>query len=397
MRILQITKKFPYPSIDGEVIAINGLTKGFAQLGHQVTVLALNTKKHYFDISKLPQAQAKLAHYMAVDIDTSLSVMDAALNLFSSKSYNVERFYSRAFEDKIAKITSGQQFDFILLEGVYLMRYIDVIRKSTKAKVILRPHNVEYVIWQRLHENETNPIKKAYLKLLAGRMKKFELDNICRADLLAPVSETDMTIFRAEGCHTPYRTFPIGYDFDALPAFGNDEENAVSFIGAMDWMPNREGVEWFIAKVWPLVLQQIPAAKFYLAGRNFPAEIMSLKAEGIIVVGEVPDAKQFISSKSISVVPLFAGSGMRVKIIEAMALGRAIVSTSVGAESIEYADGKDILIADNATTFAHAIISVMNNKQLRLNLGNGAQHLVNHTYDNRKICSAIIDFCKPYL
>ena len=397
VRILQITKKFPYPNIDGEVIAINGLTNGFAQLGHQVTVLALNTNKHYFDVAQLPESRKKMATYLTVDINTDIKVTDAFFNLFTDKSYNVERFYSKEFEAKIASVIAAGNFDFILLEGIYPMRYIEVIRRSTKAKVILRPHNVEYVIWQRLYQHETNPLKKAYLKLLASRMKKFELENVGKADLLIPVSEMDMDIFRAEGCKTPHRTFPIGYDFDTLPAIDTNEENAVAFIGAMDWMPNREGVEWFIANVWPKVRAQVPGAVFYLAGRNFPAEIKQLNVPGIKVVGEVPDARQFVLSKAISIVPLFAGSGMRVKIIEAMTLGRAIIATSVGAESIAYTDGTDILIANDEAGFTQAIVEVLTQPPLRLKLGQNAQQLVSNRYDNRKICSAIIDFCKPYL
>ena len=139
----------------------------------------------------------------------------------------------------------------VLLEGVYLMRYINVIRKHTKAKVALRPHNVEYVIWERLYQTETNWFKKQYLGLLAYRMKQFELTHIKLADVLVPVSATDMAIFAEQGCTLPNRTFPIGYDFDSLPAISDAEENAVAFIGGMDWLPNREGVDWFIAKVWP--------------------------------------------------------------------------------------------------------------------------------------------------
>ena len=228
-------------------------------------------------------------------------------------------------------------------------------------------------------------------------MKKFELENITKADLLIPVSETDMQVFKQQGCHTPYHTFPIGYDLGALRSTKGEEENAVCFIGSLDWQPNREGVEWFLKNVWLKVIEQIPDSKFYLSGRNFPDEIKNLKVQGLVVVGEVEDARQFVSSKSISIVPLFAGSGMRVKIIEAMALGRAIISTTIGAESIEYTNEKNILIADEEATFAEAIIKVLRNNNLRLQLGQNAQQLINTTYNNRKISSAIIDFCKPYL
>ena len=403
MNILQITKKFPYPFIDGEVIAIHNLTKGFAALNHSVTVLSLNTQKHYFNLQKLTDNIKRLATYDAVNIDTSIKPVNAFLNLFTSKSYNIERFYSIAFEQKIVATLAAKNFDFILLEGIYLMRYIDIIRRNTKAKVVLRPHNVEYIIWQRLWQNETNPLKKIYLQLLAKRIKKFELENISKADLLIPVSETDRKIFIEHGCTLPSQTFPIGYELTTGAAVSNigtgitEEENAISFIGGMDWLPNREGVEWFLKNVWLNVVEQIPDAKFYLAGRNFPDEIKSLKVKGLVIIGEVADAQKFIASKSISVVPLFAGSGMRVKIIEAMALGRAIVSTSVGAEGIDYTNNKNILIADDETSFAEAIIKTLRDSALRHQLGHNAKQLVNTQYDNSKICSAIIDFCKPYL
>lgn len=406
MKILQITKKFPYPVKDGEVIGILNLTMGFAALGHEVTVLSLNTRKHYFNPKELPASIQKIARFIAVEIDTKLNPVKAFVNLFTNESYNIERFYSKEFEQKIVAILEQEHFDFVLLEGIYLMRYINVLKKTLNAKlptpnsvlptkIVLRPQNVEYVIWERLRDTETNPFKKWYLALLAKRMKAFEIMQMNQADLLIPVSQTDLDIFKQKGCHLPSIAIPTGYVYDALPAIDSDmEENAVAFIGGMDWMPNREGVEWFLDKVWVKVLTQLPHAKFYLAGRNFPDEIRTLQMKGLVIVGEVEDAKAFISSKAISIVPLFAGSGMRVKIVEAMALGRAVISTSIGAESLAYTHGKDILIADDAQTFADEVVRVLSNKTLRLSLGNFAQQLVEEVYDNRKISQRILDFVK---
>lgn len=406
MKILQITKKFPYPVKDGEVIGILNLTMGFATLGHEVTVLSLNTRKHYFNPKELPASIQKIARFIAVDIDTKLNPAKAFVNLFTNESYNIERFYSKEFEQKIVAILEQEHFDFVLLEGIYLMRYIDILKKTLNAKlptpnselptkIVLRPQNVEYVIWERLRDTETNPLKKWYLALLAKRMKAFEIKQMNQADLLIPVSQNDLDIFKLKGCHLPSIAIPTGYVYDVLPAIDSGmEENAVAFIGGMDWMPNREGVEWFLEKVWVKVLTQLPHAKFYLAGRNFPDEIRTLQVKGLVIVGEVEDAKAFISSKTISIVPLFAGSGMRVKIVEAMALGRAVISTSIGAESLAYTHGKDILIADDAQTFADEVVRVLSNKTLRLSLGNFAQQLVDEVYDNRKISQRILDFVK---
>ncbi len=400
MRILQLTKKVPYPIKDGEVIGIINLTIGFAGHGHFVHVLSLNTNQHYFNLAKLPASIAALGKFEAVDINTDVTVSGALKNLFTTSSYNVDRFYSKAFEQLIYNTIVNESFDFILLEGIYLMRYINTIKAARKASkhnqhipIVQRPQNVEYKIWERLAEQEQNPLKRFYLSFLAKRMKAFEWKMMNEADVFIPVSQTDLDIFRSHGCNVHSCAIPTGYVFDTLPPIDySAETNTVAFIGGMDWMPNREGVEWFLNEVWDKVLAVVPDAKFYLAGRNFPVEIKSHKQQGVYIVGEVEDAKQFIQSHAVSIVPLFAGSGMRVKIVEAMAWGRAIVSTSIGAESLAYTHQKDILIADTASDFANAIIEVLQRSETRKMLGENAQLLIAEKYDNRKISADIIAF-----
>lgn len=399
MKILQLAKKFPYPVKDGEVIGIINLTKGFAQLGHEVTVLALNTNKHYFNPEHLPSDVAALARWEAIDIDTSLSKAAAFKNLFTDQSYNIERFYSAEYEARLTQLLQEENFDVVLLEGIYLMRYIDAIRAAlkrsgSKAVVVQRPQNVEFKIWERLAKQERNPLKRAYLDILAKRMKRFELDQVFKADVVIPVSKVDLDLFKSmRRTKTPAVAIPTGYVFDTLPDFTQiEEEHAVAFIGGMDWLPNLEGVKWFLREVWPMVLRQKKDAKFYIAGRNFPADLLKTRMKGVRIVGEVEDAQQFLLSKSICIVPLFAGSGMRVKIIEAMALGRAVVSTTIGAESINYTTNKNIQVADSARNFATYITDLLYNKEKRLALGKSAQDLIREEYDNRKICQQILSF-----
>lgn len=401
LKILQLCKKFPYPIKDGEVIGIINLTIGFHFHGNSTTVLALNTLKHFFEPDQLPTDISKIAIFKAQTIDTSINIKDAFLNLFTQQSYNVERFYSSDYEASIYNEIVNGDFDVVLLEGIYLMRYIRCIRKAIAARkpgmkipvVIQRPQNVEFVIWERLAKSENNPFKKIYLRFLAKRMKQFEINHINQADVLIPVSQVDLDIFKTHGCTLPSTAIPTGYVFDTLSEIDVDKEKkAVAFIGGMDWMPNKDGVNWFLNEVWPIIIRAQPDAEFYLAGRNFPESLYSLKAKGVKVLGEVEDAKAFVKSYSISIVPLFAGSGMRVKIIEAMAWGRAVVSTSVGAESIAYTKDKDIKIADTAQEFADAIIALLTNESLRKRMGENAQELIKSTYDNKLIAQKILDF-----
>ena len=394
MKILQITKKFPYPAKDGEVIAIFNAIKGFKALGHHVKTLSLNTNKHYFDVTKLPEHIKQLADFEAVEIDTSIKAADAFFNLFTNKSYNIERFFSYEFEEAITKNLSDEKFDVVYLEGIYLMRYIDVIRQNTNAQVVLRVHNVEYVIWERLARDTPNPLKKLYLNLLVKRLKHFELSHINLADKVIAVSKDDENIFKQNGLKKSSISIPIGYDLTADDTidFSKEKNNSVCFIGSMDWMPNYEGIQWFLNEVWALVIKQIPTAQFYLAGRSFPDELLNLKQAGVQVLGEIDNAQSFILGNAVFVVPLFAGSGMRVKVIEAMALGRAVVSTTIGAESIHYTNGENILTADDKADFANAIVRLLNDNNLRRQIGIRAQQLIRNQYENKSCCQRMIQF-----
>jgi len=394
LRILQITKKFPYPAKDGEVIAILNAIKGFKSLGHDIKTLSLNTVKHHFDVATLPEHIKQLADFEALEIDTSIKAADAFFNLFTDKSYNIERFFSYEFEEAIAQNLSAEKFDVVFLEGIYLMRYIDVIRKNTHAKVVLRLHNVEYIIWERLARETTNPIKRFYLNLLVKRLKHFELSNINHADSVIAVSKEDEDLFKNNGLTKPSVTIPIGYDLvrNENVDFSKEKSNSVCFIGSMDWMPNYEGIQWFLSDVWKLITAQIPNAQFFLAGRSFPDTLLNWKQKGVKVLGEIDDAQAFILSNPVFVVPLFAGSGMRVKVIEAMALGRAVVATYIGAESIHYTDGKNILIADDKVAFANAVVRILNDSNLRNQIGHHAQELIRNEYENNLCCKRMIQF-----
>ena len=165
----------------------------------------------------------------------------------------------------------------------------------------------------------------------------------------------------------------------------------------MNWMPNDEGIKWFLKEVWPLLHKKLPDLKVYLAGREMPDWLKNLKLENIVVVGEVPDAHEFIAEKSISIAPLLSGSGIRVKIIESMAMGKSVVSTSIGAEGINYTDGENILIADSPEDFCNAIINLYSNPDEAKKIGNNARKLVNQEHSSKKIIEHLVSFYQRIL
>lgn len=398
MNILQICSKPPFPPKDGGSVAMNILTTGLLEAGNQVKVLAVNTPKHFIDSNDIDADYRRRTRYESVFIDTSIKPLDAFLNLFSSESYNIVRFYSKEFEERLISILKQEQFDIVHLETLWVAPYVDVIRKYSSAKIVLRSQNVEYAIWQRLANNEANPIKKWYLNLLAKRLKKYELGMINKYDGIATITEIDLKAFKADGCRLPLINIPFGIDLKNYHVDTSTTEfPAVFHIGAMDWMPNSEGIKWIVEKVWPKVIERVPELNLFLAGRNMPQWLLDLKAKNIQVVGEVPDSHKFINSKSIMLVPLFSGGGMRVKIIEGMALGKTIISTSIGAEGIDYKEGEDLLIANSENEFVDKIIQCVSDKNFSDRIGFNARQLIERKYDNKIICEGLSQFYKDLI
>ncbi len=393
MNILQICSKPPFPPKDGGALAMNILTQGLLNAGHHVKVLTVNTSKHFVDLHTVDTAYKQKTNYEAVFIDTRIKPLKALLSLFSPRSYNIERFFSVEFEQTLIRILKEETFDIVHLETLYVSPYVDTIRKYSSAKIVLRSQNVEFHIWERLATNTKNPLKKWYLKILAKRLRNYELSYLNKYDGIAAITATDLETFKNLGCQIPLIHIPFGTD---LSLYTTNPEAAefpsIFHIGAMDWRPNEEGIKWLVNEVWPMVHLQDPELKLHLAGRKMPDWLLNLNKTGVHIAGEVADAQQFILSKSIMLVPLFSGGGMRVKIIEGMALGKTIITTAVGAEGIDYTNEKDIIIANTKAEFVAAILKCTKNQDYSQTLGKNARLLMETKYDNKLITKKLSDF-----
>ena len=399
MKILQVTNKVPYPANDGGAIACMNLTRGFALLGHDVTVLAMNTRKHHTDLSDIPESVKDWAEFRLVDVPAGISAIAATINLlFSGKPYNAVRFISDAFSKELKNVLEQKDFDIVQLEGLYVCPYIPLIRKYSKAKIVYRAHNIEHEIWERT-ASLTRGIKKTYLKILARRIKTFEREFLNQYDLIVPITERDGIILDKLGNTRPAHVSPTGIDTTVLiPHSKKLEHPSLFHIGSLEWAPNQEGMIWFIDKCWPKIHEKFSDLKFYIAGRKAPDWLVRrFKAPNIVFMGEVDDAYQFMNSKSIMVVPLFSGSGMRIKIIEGMALGKPIVSTPIGTEGISTQSGKNILIADNEQEFISDIERLITDNELFLSISRNAIEYIQEKFDNLALAGALTGFYEKHI
>ncbi len=398
MKILQICKKFPYPPFDGESIAILQLSRGLAQRGNSVRILAMNTPKHHYSPARCPDDLKKMLDIHAVDVDTRVKLLPAFLNLFSNESYNIQRFYSRNFGREIIRHIRDFKPDVIQMEGIYLASYLSTIRKETDVPLVLRSHNREYRIWEGLARHERNPLKRRYFTLLATRLQFYEQATWSRFDGIASISPADSEEIRLNSPGVPVLDLPAGLDLDLYPYREPVEIPHDMFIfGALDWMPNLEGLQWFLDYVWPVVHKALPGVPLVVAGRNAPAHFLKRRIPDMSYLGEVPDARQFYLDHDLCLIPLQSGSGMRIKALEALALGKTIVATSKAVEGIGLEPGKHFLLADKPKDFARAIIECFNDVDLYRKTGRQGAAFVREKYRIDRLAEKMEKFLENLL
>lgn len=399
MNILQIANKAIYPP-DGGSIAILSLAKAYVSVGHRVHLLNMITHKHYNDVTIIEPEYRNQINITGIKINSKISFIKLFGNfLFSKTPYISNRFISKEFKQKLAFLLKNETFEFIQIEGLYVLQYIKYIRQHYKGKVLYRPHNLEYLIWERnILESETI-FKKIYLKSLTKRLKKLEIRYLNSYDYLLPISNTDAYFFKKLGNLKPVKVSPFGIDLNTKTKhiIENDSisEPSINYIGALDWIPNQEGLKWFIDYCFPIILESFPEIKLNIAGRNAPKWLINnFNHRNIHFFGEVKNAYEFMQKSGPIIVPLFSGSGMRVKIIESMSLQKAIVATSIAAEGINCLHNENIMIADNPENFANSVVILIKNLDLQKQIGDNAYKLIKEQFDMNKIANSILNFIK---
>lgn len=399
MKILQLCKKFPYPLDCGEAIAVTYLSKAMKDLGCEITLLAMNTTKHYVNTDTLPESFDHYNDIQTVLIDNKIKPIAALKNLFSSDSFHIERFHSDEYAQKLKTILTENTFDIIQLETLYLTPYLDLIREYSDGLIVMRAHNIEHEIWDRISGNTRFLPKKLYLSYLSKKLKKFELDKLNDYDFLVPISEKDLEKFRHLGYKNGAKTIPIGLkfgDYKSLDSY-DKPDLTLSYIGSFDWIPNKEGIVWFLENIWPELNKKYPFIKLHVAGRDMPEWFSKYATKNVILEGDVENARDFMSKHTAMIVPLLSGSGTRVKILEGMALGRTIITTSLGLEGIPAKHMQEVMIADKVDDYIECIELLISDRDKVLNMRLMAREFIKKNYNHTEQAKTLLHAYHDYI
>lgn len=399
VKILVIGSRIPFPLYDGGAIATYNMLKGLSQNGVGITYVSLNTSKHFVDDVTIRKEFGFLEKIRTFEIDTGIRVTAALKNLFSGSSYNIDRFYNIDFEKMLLDEISAGNYDVIHFEGLFVARYVREIRKVSRIPTILRQHNVEYRIWERLAENELNPVIKWYLKLLARRIKAFETSIVNEFDRIVTIADSDEDQMKEWENIKSISTIPIGLELpEHEPSLATPWiKDSIYHIGSMEWMPNMQAMEWFYGKVWPVILNTIPTAQFYMAGKNMPDKYKDWASDHFHVLGEVKDVRHFSGNKQILIVPLLSASGIRIKTIEAMILGKPVVTTTIGAHGLPIKNLEHCMIADNPDDFANAVIYLLLNPDERAKIAENGRKTITTLFEFNSIARQWISLYESML
>lgn len=395
-KVLVVTNRVPYPLKDGGNMAMFSMIDGYHRAGWQVHLLTMNTTRHYVKHDKINEIFGFLDGLTIVDIDNTISKKQVLKNFFFSRQpEHVERFYKEEFKAALKDVLVSFSPDAVQIESVFLSTYLPIVQKYSGAISILRMHNVEYQIWQGLAGKTKNRLKSFYYDNLATRVRNYERAAWKDYDLLLAITEKDAHLVKRLEEVQDLIVAPFSIDMSKVPS-GSETADWVGYhIGAMDWQPNQDGVKWFLSKAWPAIRKAVPGFRFYFAGRNMSKEFLDVKTDGVTCAGEVPDAAAFIADKRILIVPLWSGGGIRVKILEAMAAGKIIISTTKGIKGIEARPQEHYLKADSPHEFAKAVKWCMNNKADAMKIAENAKKLIAEKYDqtrNMQIVTQEVDF-----
>lgn len=384
MKILQICPRIPYPLHDGGAIGIFNLTKHLALRGHQIKMLAFGKDeaapvaglREYCDLSIVPHASAN-------------QPLAALLNVVAQTPYTISKYHARQMYQQLDNVVSRLNFDVAHVDHLHMANYGVFLKARYGLPIVLRQHNLETAVMERFARTQPSAWLRAYARLQYRKLLRYEPRLCEQFDCCAMITPEDERRLQSMSLRARTAVIPAGVDLPNPTGNISEEPGNILFLASLDWPPNVDGFFWFFENVLPLIQREAPAVQVSIIGKGEAPRLQRLAHPNVRFIGFVPDVVPYLQAAQVCIVPLFAGGGMRIKILEMLAHRKSVVSTSIGCEGIAAAHGRELLIADEPKNFAEAVLAVLRDSALRLALGREARQLVEKKYAWPQISAAL--------
>ena len=393
MRILWLKTDLLLPLDKGGKLRTWHLMRHLAK-HHEITYLA-------FAEPGQPQSDIDGMHEVAARVETITRsepakgtwpfYVDAARHVVDPLPYAVGKYRSAAFRQRLDTLLATGHFDLIVCD--FLFPAVN-LPKRLPCPAVIFTHNVESEIWRRHAETKTGALSKRLYSTQYQRMLRYEGNTLARFDGVLAVSDADRDTFARiypGAIRNPVHVVPTGVDTDYFTASASEPASReIVFTGSMDWLPNEDAMLFFCRDVLPLVRDEEPGVRLSIVGRAPTPAVKQLAGDATVrVTGRVDDVRPYMRNAAVYIVPLRIGGGTRLKIFEAMAMGKAVVSTTIGAEGLPVTDGEHVLLADEPATFARAVVNLLRDVDHRRQLEAAARTLVVEKYDWSSVAGAL--------
>ncbi|RLC81797.1 MAG: glycosyl transferase family 1 [Chloroflexi bacterium] len=388
MNVLMLTQVLPYPPDSGPKIKTYNVIKYLSQR-HRVT-LASFVRGDQLEHARRLEHYCQAVHTVQMERNVARDGLAMVRSLLTGQPWMMVRDDRQAMRALVDRLAAEQHFDVAHADQLNMGQYAERVPGAFK---VMDAHNALWLLYQRLWATMSPGPRKWLLGRDWRLLKSYEGRLAREFDALLAVSPEDKAALQeAAGQPVDATVIPIAIDTDEIQVVEREAEPGhILHIGTMYWPPNIDAVNWFVREIYPLIRQQRPDVQFDVVGSRPPADLLALNdtGQGINVTGYVEDPTPYQQRAAVMIVPLLAGGGMRVKILQSLAEGIPIVSTTLGCEGIGVTDGEDILIADEPGDFAAAVLRVLNDRALAQRLSHNGRRLAETRYDYRRACVAL--------
>lgn len=376
LELLMVVPTVPYPAIWGYAQRCFQLARQLSRR-HRVTLVCHSLADQASDVADLAEHVHEVVAVRQRPTTSWLRRLDQLRSICSQEPYHSSGSRTSAMQETVDELVRSRHIDAVIIESSQM----GWLRVPPDVPVYVDEHNIESELLERMAHSERSALRRSFYQLEHRRYQRHEDAVWDRSAGCAATSRRDASMIRSRRPGLPVAVVPNGVDTEQFsPSSGEPVPNRLVFTGLLDYRPNYDGIRWFLDEVYPLVQRTHPSVELQVVGHGSPEILRALRRPGVEVTGRVPDLRVHLDQAAVAVVPLRIGGGTRLKVVEAMSMGRAIVSTTLGAEGIDVVHDEQILLADTAEDFAAAVVAVLDDPGRRMRLGTSARRLAVDQY-----------------